>query len=637
MAEFHRGRLTVVGFGSIIDAKYKDASGRLRQLTPLIADGEGGASAPGMMFGVTEPPYGWTYAASALLSSATYDLAGTVIPVTATVHLSRAQGGAAYAQLVAGEFATVTPDAAGAWSYEGLAGFDDTLYAWILLDGAALDAYDCAVSCDMTVTARTPSGGGNVVYAAIPMDQQITAEAGSSNTTGQASYSLMEINNFQGYPTITAKGTCPAEATQVYVSKHPLEACPTCTCQTCAGIGIIRNGATCITCGGTGEHIVTTTRDCRKCSGTGTFEDDTCPNCNGVGSFTDTQTVCRTCGGVGTVNMGCTTCGATGVVGASPCGTCGGSRVVQSLITEAVLTEEVVAITAPSYTCADCGGTGSKSSTCTTCGGTGAVEDAECTACGGTGSVSTACETCGGDGTLDANTYGMTWDGEYHRIPDGDGLSYIGSWYGGTGSAINRYGPPWPEWNYIIWCVADSGEITMSLSAIHRMCLSGETPIRMADGTERRLDELSLGDLVLGGDGTPTLVVRVQRGRFNPYHTLYRFDNGNVIDATAPHRFYNVEQGFYQWLDRWKIGEHALTADGGVTALASVERVDEPAECFGLWTAARDYWAGGLLSGETAANQRLIAEATAEQAAAMAASLTEKDIAELSGWEAMTP
>lgn len=580
MAEIHRGRLTIVGIGTIIDTKYKDARGRIQSATPLIADGAGGSAQPAMMFGVTETPYGWTYAAAALLASSTYDLEGSVIPADATVHLSRAAGGATYAQLVAGEIATVTPDATGAWSYEDLQGFNGTLYAWIRLDRTILDAYDCAVTCSMTAAARTPSGDGSVIYAAIPMDEKIS--------DGQSSYSLTDISDAQGYPTLTVKGTCPAAVTQVYASKHPLVSCPDCTCQTCEGLGIVENGGTCTTCSGTGIN-------------------------DGAS--------CTTCDGTGSVNIACPTCGATGIVGASPCATCGGSRTVQSLISEAILTDEVVGLATPSFTCAKCSGTGSVSSACATCGGTGTVNEESCSDCGGTGSVSASCTVCNGTGLLEDNTFSMTWDGEYHRIPaDTTGI------HDST------------KWNYLIWCVAESGAVVLtSKSAIHRMCLAGDTPIRMADGSERRLDELSIGDLVLAGDGSATEVIRVQRGRWNPYHTLYKFEDGSIVDATAPHRFYNVEQGFYQWLDAWRLGEHARTADGGTTALIGIERVEEPAECFGLWTAARDYFAGGLLAGETAANQRLLAEATAEQAAAMAASLTEKDLAELAGWEAILP
>lgn len=187
-------------------------------------------------------------------------------------------------------------------------------------------------------------------------------------------------------------------------------------------------------------------------------------------------------------------------------------------------------------------------------------------------------------------------------------------------------------------------------------CLAGHTRITMGDGSLRRLDSLSPGDEVLGGDGQPTRVTLAVRGRWNVRHVLYTFEDGTVIDESDKHRFYNVEQGFWQYLKDWKIGEHAvaLGADGGaavdggradtvsgpcdeipesvmarhLTALVKVERIDEPAECFGLWTESGDYFAEGLLTGETAANQRLLKDATPEKAARMLASVPPEVLAD---------
>lgn len=78
----------------------------------------------------------------------------------------------------------------------------------------------------------------------------------------------------------------------------------------------------------------------------------------------------------------------------------------------------------------------------------------------------------------------------------------------------------------------------------------------------------------------------------------------------------------------WKIGEHARRSDGTIAALLKVERIDEPMECFGLWTESRDYFAEGLLTGETAANQRLLKDATPEKAADMLASVPPEVLAD---------
>ena len=78
-----------------------------------------------------------------------------------------------------------------------------------------------------------------------------------------------------------------------------------------------------------------------------------------------------------------------------------------------------------------------------------------------------------------------------------------------------------------------------------KVCLSGDTLITMADGSERRLDSLKEGDKVLAQDGIIDTIYTLKRGFYSPYHTFYYFDNGSIIDETHDHRFYNKTQGFW--------------------------------------------------------------------------------------------
>ena len=162
-------------------------------------------------------------------------------------------------------------------------------------------------------------------------------------------------------------------------------------------------------------------------------------------------------------------------------------------------------------------------------------------------------------------------------------------------------------------------------------CLSGDTLITLADGTERRLDELTGTEMVLGGDMHPARILRLARGLWSVRHTLYHFDDETVIDETHEHRFFNVEQGFWQKLKNWRVGDHAKRLDGGAPALASIEPKEERAEMFGIWVERGSYWANGLLSGDASANRPLLADATVEQAIDMAESLAEKDLMRILG------
>lgn len=447
-------RLMIHGLGQQAATRYKAPDGAaIKQGRWAVADGSGGAQEPAFVFGCYDAPYGVAYATAALASTADYDLSGVAVPAGSMVYLSRAGANATPEELETGVFTTVQSDDTGVWSYEGLEGFDGTLWAWIKVPATMLDALNAAISNSMEVSIHQDAEDANI--------QQVSIPAVSSTHPDVVANSWSFID-------YTVTGNAPAGVEAVYVSDV-------------SDMG----------------------------------EDDA--------------------------------------------------------VSVSALTPKVVATAVPDS----------------------------------------------------AGNYTTTWQ---------DYLSAS---------------------QYLVWCQTESGTLTASMTWTGGTCLSGGTLITMADGRTKRLDEIRPGDLLLAGDstptqarrvarfcnvdkfaaapGTPTRVRRVARGRWNDHHTLYRFSDGTVIDEIHDHRFYNCEAGFWQLLRRWRIGDHARRQDGAEVALVSVERVDEPAEMFGLWTESRDYWANGLLSGETAANQALLADATAEQAAEMMASLEERAILQLLG------
>jgi hypothetical protein len=195
--------------------------------------------------------------------------------------------------------------------------------------------------------------------------------------------------------------------------------------------------------------------------------------------------------------------------------------------------------------------------------------------------------------------------------------------------------------SYVLWCTTIKGgsfqvnEILLTEDTT--TCLSADTLITMADGSKRRLDSINIGDEVLSKDGTITKVYNVRSGHFSDSHTLYTFEDGTVVDETHPHRFYNVEQGFWQRLQLWRIGEHALKENGEEVALKSVEHISEQAEMFGIWTDSGMYFANGLLSGAAFCNKELLKEASAEQAVDMMLSADEDWLLQLMGIEGELP
>lgn len=197
------------------------------------------------------------------------------------------------------------------------------------------------------------------------------------------------------------------------------------------------------------------------------------------------------------------------------------------------------------------------------------------------------------------------------------------------------------EQDYIIWGLSkNDGHLTvneMTIKNDNSVCLSGDTLITMADGSTKRMDNICVGDVVLSKDGLPSRVHTTRRGRFSNYHTLYYFEDGTVINETHPHRFYNVDQGFWQRLQLWNIGDRAINQDGKEVALISVERLEEEIEMFGIWTDSGTYFANGLLSGAASCNKELLAEATAEQAIDMMLSADEELLVQLMGLEGVLP
>ena len=144
--------------------------------------------------------------------------------------------------------------------------------------------------------------------------------------------------------------------------------------------------------------------------------------------------------------------------------------------------------------------------------------------------------------------------------------------------------------------------------SLNLVCLAGETLITLADGSQKQLCEIQVGDQVLSQNGVIARVEKVNTNAMSDYHTLYTFENGTVIDETGPHAFYNVEKNCFLNLSSWEIGYHALDERNNPVSLVSKERVDEPKQRFGIWTSTKMYYANGLLSAEHTKNLELLEE-----------------------------
>lgn len=137
-------------------------------------------------------------------------------------------------------------------------------------------------------------------------------------------------------------------------------------------------------------------------------------------------------------------------------------------------------------------------------------------------------------------------------------------------------------------------------------CLTGDTLVTMADGTQKRLDAISVGDEVLSYDwNTMTLVPNrivytdKDEGKMHDRLDKWTFDDGTVIQTVHRHEFYNADACEMRYMDTWKLGEHACRMDGTKVALVSHEIVPGEVRHYKITgEKGTNYYANGLLTGD---------------------------------------
>jgi len=143
-----------------------------------------------------------------------------------------------------------------------------------------------------------------------------------------------------------------------------------------------------------------------------------------------------------------------------------------------------------------------------------------------------------------------------------------------------------------------------STAYIYSSCLTGDMLITLADGSQKRVDQLALTDKVLSWN-PDTMQLEADEITYtdsaeNKKHTEYdvwTFIDGTVIKTVHRHRLYNVERQAMIYMDEWQIGEHALNIDGEYVELITHENIKEVIQHYTLFTGNQNYFVNGLLSG----------------------------------------
>ena len=148
---------------------------------------------------------------------------------------------------------------------------------------------------------------------------------------------------------------------------------------------------------------------------------------------------------------------------------------------------------------------------------------------------------------------------------------------------------------------------------VYASCLSPETLIDVEEidekGKKRRrrkkLKDIKVGDKVICINpftlelDTDTVVEC--DGEMNKKHTCYDnwyFSDGTIITTIHRHRFYNVENKKFMYMEEWNIGDHGLNIDNEKIELIKHEHIEEEINHCTLFTEKyNNYFANGLLSG----------------------------------------
>lgn len=153
--------------------------------------------------------------------------------------------------------------------------------------------------------------------------------------------------------------------------------------------------------------------------------------------------------------------------------------------------------------------------------------------------------------------------------------------------------------------VASDGTVTGDGSyMVEFTCLTGDMLITLADGGQKRIDEITLNDKVLSynpetmrlEEDTITYCDSDKVKTDNKYD-VWTFSDGTIVKTVHRHRLYNVERQAMTYMDEWKIGEHAINIDGAEIELVSHEVVEQKVRHFTIFTENQNYFVNGLLSG----------------------------------------
>lgn len=154
--------------------------------------------------------------------------------------------------------------------------------------------------------------------------------------------------------------------------------------------------------------------------------------------------------------------------------------------------------------------------------------------------------------------------------------------------------------SYGLYKVTGNGTIEINVGT----CLTGDTLITLVDGSQKRIDEITLNDKVLSyNPNTMKLeednIIYCDSNLSKEFieYDIWTFENGTIIKTVHRHRLYNVEKQRMIYMDEWQLGEHAININGEKVKLINHENIKEQINHYTIFTNNQNYFANGLLAG----------------------------------------
>lgn len=162
------------------------------------------------------------------------------------------------------------------------------------------------------------------------------------------------------------------------------------------------------------------------------------------------------------------------------------------------------------------------------------------------------------------------------------------------------------DWDaYEAGCHFRSGSVRSSEPTFGRYCFTGDTPIRMADGTDRRIDQLCEGDCILSYDESNASlhkgkVLKIERSIAPTHFKLHLAKNWATVGVTGEHPIHT--EGLWLPAKMLHAGSMVTWLDDAIgevnqTAIADMTTDSRPVDVYDL--SVSDYhtfFAGGILA-----------------------------------------